>query len=71
MNRYLAQHNIKLYIINGTDIAAKIGLGNRINSVLQAAFFKLANIIPIDEAVDYMKAAIKRHTARRVTTSST
>ena len=60
MKRYLAQHNIKFYIINGTDIAAQIGLGNRINSVLQAAFFKLANIIPIDEAVDYMKAAIKK-----------
>ena len=43
-----------------TDIAKEIGLGNSINSVLQAAFFKLANIIPIDEAVDYMKAAIKK-----------
>ncbi len=60
MKKYLAEHNIKFYIINGTDIAAKIGLGNRINSVLQAAFFKLANIIPIDDAVEYMKAAIKK-----------
>ena len=60
MKRYLAEHNIKFYIINGTAIAAEIGLGNRINTVLQAAFFKLANIIPINEAVDYMKAAIKK-----------
>ena len=60
MKRYLAQHNIKFYIINGTDIAAQIGLGNRINTVLQAAFFKLANIIPIEDAVKYMKEAIKK-----------
>lgn len=60
MKRYLAEHNIKFYIINGTAIAAEIGLGNRINTVLQAAFFKLANIIPINETVDYMKAAIKK-----------
>ena len=60
MKKYLADHKIKFYIINGTDIAAEIGLGNRINTVLQAAFFKLANIIPINDAVDYMKAAIKK-----------
>ncbi len=60
MKKYIAEHNIKFYIINGTDIAAEIGLGNRINTVLQAAFFKLANIIPIDDAVTYMKAAIKK-----------
>ena len=47
-------------IINGTEIAKEIGLGNRINTVLQAAFFKLANIIPIDQAVEYMKAAITK-----------
>ncbi len=58
MKRYIAKHNIKFYIIDGTKIAAEIGLGNRINSVLQAAFFKLANIIPIDQAVEYMKNAI-------------
>ncbi|MEG0615002.1 MAG: pyruvate:ferredoxin (flavodoxin) oxidoreductase, partial [Oscillospiraceae bacterium] len=46
--RYIAQNNIKFYTIDGVDIGKKIGLGNRINTVLQAAFFKLANIIPID-----------------------
>ncbi len=60
MKKYFAENNIKLYIINGTQIAKEIGLGNRVNSVLQAAFFKLSNIIPIDEAVEYMKAAIKK-----------
>lgn len=60
MKNYIAKHNIKFYTINGTQIAKEIGLGNRINTVLQAAFFKLANIIPIDSAVEYMKSAIKK-----------
>lgn len=60
MKNYMAKHNIEFYIINGTQIAKEIGLGNRINTVLQAAFFKLANIISIDQAVDYMKSAIKK-----------
>ncbi|MDR3091791.1 MAG: pyruvate:ferredoxin (flavodoxin) oxidoreductase [Clostridiales bacterium] len=58
MKRYMAEHNIKFYIIDGVNIAKKIGLGNRINSVLQAAFFKLTGIIPIEQAVEYMKKAI-------------
>ncbi|NLK37155.1 MAG: pyruvate:ferredoxin (flavodoxin) oxidoreductase [Epulopiscium sp.] len=60
MKRQIASKNIKFYTINGTEIAKEIGLGNRINTVLQAAFFKLANIIPIEEAVGYMKAAITK-----------
>ncbi|NLI90594.1 MAG: pyruvate:ferredoxin (flavodoxin) oxidoreductase [Epulopiscium sp.] len=56
--RIIAERNIDLYIIDGIGIAKEIGLGNRINTVLQAAFFKLANIIPIDDAVKYMKQAI-------------
>ena len=55
--RYMAEHNIKLYTIDGISIGKEIGLGGRINTILQAAFFKLANIIPIDEAVKYMKDA--------------
>ena len=58
MKRYIAEHSIKFYTIDGIEIAKKLGLGNRINSILQAAFFKLANIIPIDDAVKYMKEAI-------------
>lgn len=58
MKQIIASKNIKFYTINATDIAEKIGLGNRTNTVLQAAFFKLANIIPIDDAVKFMKEAI-------------
>ena len=57
VKRYIAQNDIKFYTINGVKIGKEIGLGNRINTVLQSAFFKLANIIPIDEAVKYMKDA--------------
>ncbi|MCL2055562.1 MAG: pyruvate:ferredoxin (flavodoxin) oxidoreductase [Oscillospiraceae bacterium] len=57
VKRYIAENNISLYIINGVDIGKKIGLGGRINTVLQAAFFKIANILPIDDAVKYMKDA--------------
>lgn len=55
--RYMAQHNIKFYTIDGISIGKEIGLGGRINTVLQAAFFKLADIIPVDDAVKYMKDA--------------
>ena len=56
--RILAQKKINFYTIDATDIAARIGLGNRTNTVLQSAFFKLSGILPIDEAVEYMKSAI-------------
>ena len=55
---YIAKNNIKFYTIDGIKIAREIGLGGRINMVLQAAFFKLAGIIPIDDAVKYMKQAV-------------
>lgn len=55
---YLANNNIKLYTVDGIAIAREIGLGGRINMILQAAFFKLADIIPIDDAVKYMKQAV-------------
>ena len=57
VKRYLAEHNIKFYTIDGISIGKEIGLGGRINTILQAAFFKLANIIPIEDAVKYMKDA--------------
>jgi pyruvate-ferredoxin/flavodoxin oxidoreductase len=56
--RILAQRHIKFYIIDATDIAAEIGLGNRTSTVLQAAFFKLSGVLPIDEAEKYMKEAV-------------
>ena len=55
VKRYMAEHDIKFYIINGTKLGKEIGLGNRINTILQSAFFKLAGIIPEDEAITYMK----------------
>ena len=55
VKRYLAENNIKFYIINGVDIAREIGLGNRTSTVLQSAFFKLAKIIPEADAIKYMK----------------
>lgn len=57
---YIANNNINFYIIDAYKCSQAIGLGNRANMVLQAAFFNLANVIPIDEAVDHMKAAIKK-----------
>ncbi len=65
VKRYIANNNVQFYTCDAVDIAKKIGLGaRRTNSVLQAAFFKLADIIPIDDAVGYMKDAI-RHTYGR------
>ena len=58
MKAYLAKNNINFYIINATKIAEEIGLGNRTNTIMQAAFFKIANVIPYEVAVDHMKKAI-------------
>lgn len=58
MKRDLARKEAKLYAIDAVTIAANLGLGNRTNTVLQAAFFKLSNVIPIEDAVSYMKKAI-------------
>ena len=57
MKRYLAKNNIKFYILDAVGKAREIGLGGRINTICQSAFFKLANIIPVDDAVDFMKKA--------------
>lgn len=58
IKKYFAQHDIKFYIINATKIASEIGLGNRTNTILQSAFFKISNIIPYDLAVEQMKMFI-------------
>jgi pyruvate-ferredoxin/flavodoxin oxidoreductase len=58
--RYMADKNINFYIINATKIAAEIGLGNRTNTIMQSAFFKIASVIPYDQAVEEMKKAIKK-----------
>ena len=55
--KYIAEHNIQVYTINAIDEAIKIGMGKRTNTILQSAFFKLANVMPIDEAIGHMKDA--------------
>ncbi len=58
MKSYMARNDIKFYIINATKIAADLGLGSRTNTIMQSAFFKIADIIPFDKAVEQMKHAI-------------
>ncbi len=54
---YIAKNNIQLYTVNAIDLAMKVGMGKRTNTILQAAFFALAKVLPIDDAVKYMKDA--------------
>lgn len=63
--RHIAEHNINLYTIDGIKIGKEIGLGGRINTVLQSAFFKLSNIIPEEEAITLMKEAAKKTYGRK------
>ncbi len=63
--QYIAKNNIQLYTINAIDKAIEIGMGKRTNTILQSAFFKLANVMPIDKAVDYMKQAAKKSYSKK------
>ena len=65
VKKYLAENDIKFYIINATEIAEELGLGGRTNTIMQAAFFKLAEVMPDEEAVEYMKDAIKKTYGRK------
>ena len=60
MRRTIAKKEIKLYSIDAVKIAAEVGLGGRINMIMQSAFFKLANVIPVDEAIGYLKKSIQK-----------
>jgi len=60
VKKYIAENNIEFYIVNAIDKAREIGMGKRTNTILQSAFFALANIMPIAEAVDYMKYMAKK-----------
>jgi len=60
VKKYLAANNISLYIIDATNIAEQIGLGNRTNTILQSAFFKITNVVPYELAVEKMKYAINK-----------
>ncbi|WP_298651134.1 pyruvate:ferredoxin (flavodoxin) oxidoreductase [uncultured Proteiniphilum sp.] len=65
VKRYFAENNIRLYIINATKIAEEIGLGNRTNTILQSAFFKISNVIPYELAVEQMKKFIVKSYGRK------
>ena len=63
--RYIADNNIDFYIVNAIDKAREIGMGKRTNTILQSAFFALANIMPIEEAVDHMKYMAKKSYSKK------
>ncbi len=65
MKQYIAKNGIKLYTIDAIHIAKKLGLGNRTNTVLQAAFFKLSGVIPAEDAVRFMKEAATKSYAKK------
>ncbi|MGE5707421.1 MAG: pyruvate:ferredoxin (flavodoxin) oxidoreductase, partial [Bacteroidota bacterium] len=65
MKRILAKKKVKFYTINAVEIAEKLGLGNRINMIMQTAFFKLANIIPIEDSVKHLKNGIQKAYGRK------
>ncbi len=65
IKRYLAKNNIRFFTINATSIAQEIGLGNRTNTILQSAFFKIANVIPYELAVEQMKKFIVKSYAKK------
>ena len=65
MKRYIAENNIEFYTIDAIGIAKEIGLGNKTSIVLQSAFFKLANVIPFEQATEYMKAAVVKKFSKK------
>ena len=60
MKKYMAENDISFYIINATKLAEEIGLGNRTNTIMQSAFFKVTEVIPYDQAVDEMKKFVQK-----------
>ena len=65
MKRYLAKNHIHFYTLNAVKIASEIGLGGRINMIMQSAFFKLAQVIPVEDAVKYLKEAVVKSYGRK------
>ena len=60
VKKYIAQNDIQFYTVDAISISQEVGLGTRINMVMQSAFFKLANIIPIDQAMEYLKNSVEK-----------
>ena len=65
MKKYIADNNINFYTIDGVKLGKEIGLGGRINTILQSAFFSIANIIPKDQAIQYMKDAATKSYSKK------
>lgn len=65
MKRYIAQNGIRLFTVDAVEVAQRVGLGSHINTVLQAAFFQIAGLMPVEEALDYMKVAARKSYARK------
>ena len=63
--RYIAKNNIQLYTIDAIDLAIKVGMGKRTNTILQSAFFSLAKVMPAEEAIKYMKDAAEHSYAKK------
>ncbi len=65
MKRYIAQNGIRLFTVDAVEVAQRVGLGSHINTVLQAAFFQIAGLMPVEQALDYMKDAARKSYARK------
>ena len=65
MKRHIAQNGIRLFTVDAVEVAQRVGLGSHINTVLQAAFFQIAGLMPVEEALDYMKDAARKSYARK------
>ena len=65
MKQYIAKNKIKFYTIDATDLGVKIGLGNRINMIMQSAFFALTKVIPVEDAEKYLKKSIEKTYGRK------
>jgi len=65
VKKYIADHKVNFYIVDATKLARDLGLGNHANIILQAAFFKLSNVMPVEDAVQYMKDAVQKTYAKK------
>ena len=65
LKRAIYDKKAKFYIIDAVKIAQEIGLGGRINMIMQSAFFKLANVIPLDDAIRYLKDSVEKLTVEK------
>ena len=65
VKKYIADHNVQFYTVDANRLARELGLGNHANMILQAAFFKLSNVMPVDDAVRYMKEAVQKTYAKK------